>query len=143
MVTVRFGTAFERIIDQDRDGVTVEISDSETGAIETVRCAFLAGCDGGGSRVRRTLGIELDGEMAVAGAHMVHFRTDARDILQRWGPVYHLQTGAGTIIAQNDHTLYTLHTWLIPAHGSEDIRPKDVVDRWDRARRAMRSGKKN
>src|SRR3546814_3619342 len=70
MVTVRFGTAFERIIDQDRDGVTVEISDSETGAIETVRCAFLAGCDGGGSRVRRTLGIELDGEMAVAGAHM-------------------------------------------------------------------------
>src|SRR3546814_2150974 len=88
MVTVRFGTAFERIIDQDRDGVTVEISDSETGAIETVCCAFLDGCDGGGSRVRRTLGIELDGEMEVAGAPMVHFRTDARDILQRWGPVY-------------------------------------------------------
>src|SRR3546814_2421159 len=71
MVTVRFGTAFERIIDQDRDGVTVEISDSETGAIETVRCAFLAGCDGGGSRVRRTLGIEHDGEMAEIGrAHV-------------------------------------------------------------------------
>src|SRR3546814_14651629 len=41
MVTVRFGTAFERILDQDRDGVTVEISESGTGAIETVRCAFL------------------------------------------------------------------------------------------------------
>src|SRR3546814_7862019 len=51
MVTVRFGTAFERIIDQDRDGVTVEISDSETGAIETVRCAFLAGCEIGRAHV--------------------------------------------------------------------------------------------
>src|SRR3546814_7806926 len=99
-------------------------------AIETVRCAFRAGCDGGGSRVRRTLGIELDGEMAVAGAHMVHFRTDARDILQRWGPVYHLQTGAGTIIAQNDHDIYTLQAWLMPGLGIEDMRPVDVLVGW-------------
>src|SRR3546814_18405490 len=107
MVTVRFGTAFERIIDQDRDGVTVEISDSETGAIETVRCAFLAGCDGGGSRVRRTLGIELDGEMAVPGTHMVTFRTDSRDILQRRCPLYPLHTGTGTSIAPTAHAHYT------------------------------------
>src|SRR3546814_14412126 len=66
--------------------------------------------------------------MAVAGAHMVHFRTDARDILQRWGPVYHLQTGAGTLIAQNDHDIYTLQAWLIPGLGIEDMPHDDVLE---------------
>jgi 2-polyprenyl-6-methoxyphenol hydroxylase-like FAD-dependent oxidoreductase len=130
LIDVRFGTAFERIVAQDDNGVTVEISDTETNALQIVRCQYLAGCDGGGSRVRRNLGIELDGEMAVAGAHMVHFRTDARDVLQRWGPVYHLQTGRGTIIAQNDHDIYTLQAWLIPGMGIEDMRPEDVLEDW-------------
>lgn len=130
LIDVRFGTLFERIVEQDGNGITVEISDSETGAIEVVRCKYLAGCDGGGSRVRRSLDIELDGDMAVAGAHMVHFRTDARDVLQRWGPVYHLQTGGGTIIAQNDHDVYTLQAWLIPGLGVEDMRPEDVLEGW-------------
>jgi 2-polyprenyl-6-methoxyphenol hydroxylase-like FAD-dependent oxidoreductase len=130
LVTVRFGTTFERIVGQDDSGVTVEVSDSASGAVETIRCQYLAGCDGGGSRVRRAIGIELDGEMAVAGAHMVHFRTDARDLLQRWGPVYHLQTGGGTIIAQNDHDIYTLQAWLIPGLGIEEMRPEDVLENW-------------
>lgn len=130
LVTVRFGTTFERIVAQDDAGVTAEISDSETGARETVRCQYLAGCDGGGSRVRRAIGVELDGEMAVAGAHMVHFRTNDRELLQRWGPVYHLQTGGGTIIAQNDDDIYTLQAWLIPDLGIEDMRPEDVLEGW-------------
>ncbi|MFW2829658.1 FAD-dependent monooxygenase [Sphingomonas sp. ID0503] len=130
LIDVRFGTKFERIVSQDTDGVTLEISDSATGETETVRCQYLAGCDGGGSRVRRALGIELDGDMAVAGAHMVHFRTHARDVLQRWGPVYHLQSDRGTIIAQNDHDIYTLQAWLIPGLGVEDMRPEDVLEGW-------------
>jgi 2-polyprenyl-6-methoxyphenol hydroxylase-like FAD-dependent oxidoreductase len=130
LIDVHFGTAFERIVEQDDAGITCEISDGNGGNYRTVRAAFLAGCDGGGSRVRRRVGIELDGEMAVAGAHMVHFRTDARDLLQRWGPVYHLQTGGGTIIAQNDHDIYTLQAWLIPGLGIENMRPEDVLENW-------------
>jgi len=130
LIDVRFGVAFERIVSQDATGVTVEISDSETGAIETVRCLYLAGCDGGGSRVRRELGIELDGDMAVAGAHMVHFRTEARDVVQRWGVTWHYQSGSGTIIAQNDDDIYTLQAWLIPGMGVESMRPEDVLEGW-------------
>jgi len=130
LIDVRFGTVFERIIEQNDDGVLVEISDTETGATQQVHCRFLAGCDGGGSRVRRNLGIELDGELNVAGAHMVHFRTDDRALMQRWGPVYHLQTGAGTIIAQNDRDIYTLQAWLLPGAGIEDMRPEDVLEGW-------------
>ena len=57
-----------------------------------VRCDFLAGCDGGSSIVRDKLGIGLEGRAAVAHRYMVHFRSDARDILQAFGIAWHYQT---------------------------------------------------
>ena len=42
-------------------GVTATLRTVETGATETVRCDFLAGCDGGSIIVRDKLGIGLDG----------------------------------------------------------------------------------
>jgi 2-polyprenyl-6-methoxyphenol hydroxylase-like FAD-dependent oxidoreductase len=130
LVEVRFGTAFKQILRQDELGVTVEIADSESDETETVRCQYLAGCDGGGSRVRRDLGISLDGEMAVAGAHMVHFRTPDLELFRRWGITWHYQNGSGTIIAQDDREVYTLQAWLIPGMGIEAMRPEDVLEGW-------------
>lgn len=46
---------------EDADGVTSRIEDVATGAIETVRSAYLAACDGGGSPIRRALGIRMNG----------------------------------------------------------------------------------
>lgn len=130
LIDVRFGTAFENIVSEDETGLTIEISDTRRGERSMVRCAFLAGCDGGGSRVRRRLGIELDGEMAVAGAYMVHFRTEDLALLQRWGPIYHLQNGAGTIIAQNDRDIFTLQAWLLPGSDLATKTPEEVLEGW-------------
>jgi len=130
LIDVRFGTRFERIIGQDAHHVDAEIVEVETGASQRVRCQYLAGCDGGGSRVRRQLGIELDGDMAVAGAYMVHFRTQAKDLLQRWGIAWHYQSGAGTIIAQNDDDIYTLQAWLLPGQDPATMKPQDVLEGW-------------
>jgi 2-polyprenyl-6-methoxyphenol hydroxylase-like FAD-dependent oxidoreductase len=130
LIDVRFGTRFEQIVDQDETGVTADIVDEATGNVARVRCAFLAGCDGGGSRVRRQLGIELDGEMAVAGAYMVHFRSRDRDVVQRWGVTWHYQSGSGTLIAQNDDDIYTLQAWLIPGLGLEEKTPEEVLEGW-------------
>jgi len=130
LIDVRFGTAFERIVDQDADGVTCEIRDEATGTISALRCRFLAGCDGGGSRVRRQIGITLDGEMVVAGAYMVHFRTRDRDLLQRWGIAWHYQSGSGTIIAQNDDDIYTLQAWLLPGMDPDRMTPEAVLEAW-------------
>jgi 2-polyprenyl-6-methoxyphenol hydroxylase-like FAD-dependent oxidoreductase len=130
LIDVRFATIFERIVEQDEHGVLVELTDVKSGKPWQVRCQFLAGCDGGGSRVRRQIGIELDGEMAVAGAYMVHFRTQARDVLQRWGIAWHYQSGAGTIIAQNDKDIYTLQAWLAPGQDPAAMRPEDVLEGW-------------
>jgi 2-polyprenyl-6-methoxyphenol hydroxylase-like FAD-dependent oxidoreductase len=130
LVEVRFGTRFERIVAQDSESVTVEIVEEATGESMIVTCEYLAGCDGGGSRVRRQLGIELEGNMAVAGAHMVHFRTQDKALLQRWGAAWHLQSGSGTIIGQNDDDIYTLQAWLIPGLDIDKKRPEDVLEDW-------------
>jgi len=130
LVDVRFNHRFDEFISNGPDGVLARIVHSETGEASEVSCRFLAGCDGGGSRVRRRLGINLAGEENVAGAYMVHFRTDDRELLQRWGPVYHLQNGGGTIIAQNDHDIFTLQAWLLPGMNPDEMTPEGVLERW-------------
>jgi 2-polyprenyl-6-methoxyphenol hydroxylase-like FAD-dependent oxidoreductase len=130
LIDVRFGTKFDSVIAQDSKSVTVQVSDSETGKIMQIQCEYLAGCDGGGSKVRRELDIELDGNMAVAGAYMVHFRTKARDVLQRWGIAWHYQSGSGTVIAQDDDETYTLQAWLIPDTGMEEQTPEEILEGW-------------
>jgi 2-polyprenyl-6-methoxyphenol hydroxylase-like FAD-dependent oxidoreductase len=110
-VDVRFGMAFEDYR-EDADGVTATLRNSTTGETEEVRCAYLAGCDGGGSRVRDLLQIALDGTPRTALRFMVHFRSTARDVLQRWGIAWHYQSPLGTLIAQNDDDIWTLHARL-------------------------------
>ena len=41
---------------------------------------------------------------------MTHFRSTATGVLQRWGIAWHYQSNAGTLIAQNDRDMWTLHT---------------------------------
>src|SRR5262245_5329496 len=59
-VTVRFGCALEAFA-QDSSGVTAHVRTSD-GAMEKIRAAYMVGCDGGSSTVRRQLGIGLQGE---------------------------------------------------------------------------------
>jgi 2-polyprenyl-6-methoxyphenol hydroxylase-like FAD-dependent oxidoreductase len=129
-IEVRFGTRFDRIVKQTAEGVIAEIVDETTGETTLVRCAYLAGCDGGGSRVRRQLDIDLDGQMAVAGAYMVHFRTSDASVFKPWGNTWHFQNGLGTVIAQNDDDIYTLQAWLIPELELEKKSPSEVLEGW-------------
>lgn len=58
-VEVRRGCSLKRF-DQDGEGVTAHLR-SSTGVADTVRARYLVGTDGGGSLVRRLLGIEFGG----------------------------------------------------------------------------------
>lgn len=63
-VDVRFGwklTGFEDL----GPNVTAVIENAETGESGTVTARYLVGCDGGNSLVRKSLGIELEGESGV------------------------------------------------------------------------------
>src|SRR6516162_7690269 len=58
-VAVRYGCELVGF-EQDAQGVTV-VTRSVDGREDVLRCAYLAGCDGGGSTVRKQLGITLQG----------------------------------------------------------------------------------
>lgn len=115
---------------QDTDGVTTLLRNTATGETREVRSQYLVGCDGGNSTVRRRLGIELRGTSNAAHAFMVHFRSNARELLQRFGVAWHIQTGAGTVIAQNDRDIWTLQAFLPPGMNGDGMEPHAVLRDW-------------
>lgn len=128
-VDVRFGVAFEDFEARD-DGVLAVVRDRETGAPETIRCDYLVGCDGGSSRVRDVAGIRLDGQARVGLLYMVHFRSTARELLQRWGVAWHYQSPFGTMIAQNDDDIWTIHFRVLPDENPATMDPRELVERF-------------
>ena len=73
-VTVRFGCEFVSLR-QDAGGVTAQVKNSD-GATQEIRAAYLAGCDGGASAVRKELGIKLRGEGNLLALRQALFRCD-------------------------------------------------------------------
>ncbi len=129
LAEIRFGWAFEDFA-EDEDGVTVTALEVATGKRHEIRCALLAGCDGGGSVVREKLGFELNGDFNVLRVFMTHFRSPAKDFLQSFGVVWHYQSPDGsTLIAQDDEQIWTLHAMLPPGTDEAAIDPKQIVYR--------------
>jgi putative polyketide hydroxylase len=60
LAEIRFGAELTAL-DQDADGVTVMLRERAGGAERTVRAGYLVGADGAHSRVRRLLGVAMDG----------------------------------------------------------------------------------
>jgi 2-polyprenyl-6-methoxyphenol hydroxylase-like FAD-dependent oxidoreductase len=120
-VTVRYGC---ELVDfaQDEGGVTV-FTRSIDGSEEALRCAYLAGCDGGTSTVRRKLGIRLQGRGAIRQLVQVIFGSE--DLYERIvtgkGRHYQFADAAGSsMVAQGTRKEFTLHTTLPP---DTDFRP--------------------
>ena len=128
-VDVRFGWAFESL-EQGADGVSAVIRSSASGEAERVHCAYLAGCDGGGSTVRAALGIGLEGQLRIANAYMVHFRSRAHDVLSRFGRLWHLQTGRGTVISQDGFDIWTLQAIPLPDGDPASFDPAELLRAW-------------
>jgi 2-polyprenyl-6-methoxyphenol hydroxylase-like FAD-dependent oxidoreductase len=73
-VTVRFGCELTGFT-QDDSGVTVATRDLD-GREDTIRCGYLAGCDGGRSTVRKALGIKFQGQGGIARMKQVTFHSE-------------------------------------------------------------------
>jgi 2-polyprenyl-6-methoxyphenol hydroxylase-like FAD-dependent oxidoreductase len=126
LVDARWGHELERF--EERDGsVTGYVRNVKTGTVEEIACDYLIGCDGGNSVVREQAGIGLGGTANVAHRYMVHFRSDARDVLQAFGSAWHCQSAMGTLIAQDDKDTWTLQM-RVPGDPNTD--PNTVLDQW-------------
>jgi 2-polyprenyl-6-methoxyphenol hydroxylase-like FAD-dependent oxidoreductase len=114
-LTVRYGCEFLSLR-QDRDGVTARVQ-AVGGATEEIRAAYLVGCDGGASAVRRELDIGLAGEGNLLGLRQALYRCDA--LFDRLpigngpghGRHYHVADAQSTFLIMQDSTRHwTLHS---------------------------------
>jgi 2-polyprenyl-6-methoxyphenol hydroxylase-like FAD-dependent oxidoreductase len=67
---VRFGWRLTGFT-QHSDHVEAKLEEAKSGRAETLRCAYLVGCDGARSTVRRALGIRYAGESAEERTYMM------------------------------------------------------------------------
>jgi 2-polyprenyl-6-methoxyphenol hydroxylase-like FAD-dependent oxidoreductase len=114
-ITVRYGCELIAFA-QDASGVTVTAR-SVDDRLKTLRCAYLAGCDGGTSTVRKQLGIRLQGRGSIRRLVQVIFRSE--DLYERIvtgkGRHYQFADAAGSsIVAQGTRKEFTLHSSLPP-----------------------------
>ncbi len=120
-VTVRYGCELMDF-EQDAEGVIVTARTLD-GRTETLRASYLAGCDGGSSRVRKALGIKLEGRGRIRNLVQVIFKSNElyERIRAGKGRHYNFVDAAGsTIVAQGCRTEFTLHSSLPP---ETDFRP--------------------
>ena len=110
-VTVRFGCELTSFT-QDAGSVTARIVTSK-GREETIRSAYLVGCDGGSSTVRKQLGIRLHGQGNIRDLRQALFHCP--DLYERIpmgkGRHYHIAEGPlfPFIILQDSTRHWTLH----------------------------------
>ncbi|HEY1818905.1 MAG TPA: FAD-dependent monooxygenase [Trebonia sp.] len=107
-VTVRFGSELTGF-SQDDGGVTATVRTDD--GVRTVRAAYLVGCDGAGSTVRRQLGIELRGESLQTLRQALFYCPDlfARIPIGK-GRHYHFADDRSSfLIVQDDTRHFSLH----------------------------------
>ena len=112
-LSIRFGCEFLEFA-QDASGVTATIRSK--GQTETIRADYLVGCDGGGSTVRKQLGIKLRGEANLLELRQALYHSD--ELFDRLpigdgpghGRHYHVADGHNSFLIMQDSTKHwTLH----------------------------------
>jgi 2-polyprenyl-6-methoxyphenol hydroxylase-like FAD-dependent oxidoreductase len=113
-VTVRYGCEFVSLA-QDAAGVSVTAR-TGGGKAEILRAAYVVGCDGGASSVRKQLGIPLRGEGNLLELRQALYRCD--ELFDRIpigkgpgrGRHYHVADGCASFLIMQDSTRhFTLH----------------------------------
>ncbi len=66
---------------QDADGVTSTLYDAATGATTTITSGYVIAADGAGSRVRASLGIDMEGPDVLQNFVMIHATADLRHLV--------------------------------------------------------------
>jgi 2-polyprenyl-6-methoxyphenol hydroxylase-like FAD-dependent oxidoreductase len=113
-IVVRYGCEFVAVT-QDPQGVTVTAC-NRNGTTETMRTSYVVGCDGGGSAVRKQLGIPLRGEGNLLELRQALYRCE--ELFDRIpigngpgkGRHYHVADDRASFLIMQDSTKhFTLH----------------------------------
>lgn len=78
---VEYGVQWEGA-SQDEGGVTSRVRDLATGEMHSLRSRYLIACDGAGSPVRKSVGIEMEGPQRIQSFVMIHFTANLRELVR-------------------------------------------------------------
>lgn len=110
--SLRFSQQWESAV-QDADGVTSVVRDLASGETREVRSRFLIAADGAGSRIRKSLDIEMDGPPRLQSFMMIHFGANLREIVrERPGVLYWImdpEAGGAFVAHDIDHEWVYMH----------------------------------
>jgi 2-polyprenyl-6-methoxyphenol hydroxylase-like FAD-dependent oxidoreductase len=110
-VTVRYGC---ELVGFEQGGTSVTAHVKESGGSDaTLRAAYMVGCDGGGSLVRRQLGIALEGEANIQQLRQALYYCEGlyERIPIGKGRHYHVADAEGSFLIVQDSTRhFTLHS---------------------------------
>ncbi|ETI25131.1 hypothetical protein G647_04503 [Cladophialophora carrionii CBS 160.54] len=124
-----FGMKFESLA-ETADSVECELTDTVTGETHRVKAQYVVGCDGGGSRVRRAIGVDLIGGPVPAKLYLVHFKSRDLSALHRQGQFWHIFFTSGhVIISQDEVDTWTAHTPLPLDFDTSTLDPREAVYR--------------
>lgn len=113
---------------QDREGVTITCRDLDEGREYDLRGAYLVGCDGGSSRVRKTMGARLTGDAEVGRTRTSLVRSaEIKELFGERRPAWMSwivnHKARGNVVAIDGEELWLIHR-AVPA-GEQDF---DVLD---------------
>jgi len=122
-VDLRYGWQWERS-EQDAEGVTSTLTDLATGESHEVRSRWLIAADGAGSRVRRSLGVEMQGPQRIQSFLMIHFGANLREMVRDRPGVLHFvmdpEAGGAFIAHDVDREWVYMHEFDPDAESEED-----------------------
>ena len=105
LAEIRFGAELTAL-DQDPDGVTVRLRERAGGAERTVRAGYLIGADGAHSRVRRLLGVAMEGPDHLHEELTVLFEAPLAEVAgDRRHGIYYIQhpEASGILVPNGTH----------------------------------------
>src|SRR5882757_118986 len=99
----------------------VESLPNADGRTAKIRTRYMVGCDGGGSTVRKQLGIELEGRGRISQQRQIFFRSDTLFSQLPFGPGRHYHFPSGMLVVQDDLRHFMANT------GSVSVPAPDVL----------------
>jgi 2-polyprenyl-6-methoxyphenol hydroxylase-like FAD-dependent oxidoreductase len=110
---------------QDEEGVTLTVRSLEDGSEMSLRGAFLIGCDGGRSMVRRAIGGRLQGDAVIQRVQSSHIRMagllDAVPAPKAWMTYCYNPERAGTVLAIDGREEWLIHNYLLPHEEEAEV----------------------
>ncbi|ETN45772.1 uncharacterized protein HMPREF1541_09605 [Cyphellophora europaea CBS 101466] len=122
-VMCKFGLKFEELVEYE-DHIVSTLVDQTTGDKYSVKSQYVLGCDGAGSRVRKSIGIGLTGGPTPGAMYLVHFKSRDLSQLHRQGQFWHMFfTNGPVIISQDEKDTWTVHKPVPLGTDPKDLDP--------------------